>query len=304
MRTPTLFVFLAVVLIAAASLLLHFGHYGLTLFVAIPIFLGAAGAAIVRPATAAGAAGAGVVTCLIASFGLLIFSVEGALCIVMTFPLLLPLGATGGAILFWLTHSKRASAAIMLLPIPLATSLGLDATAKAPLYEVTTSIEINAPAERVWQNVVAFPALASPGEWYFRAGLAYPTRTRIVGEGLGAKRYCDLSTGSAVETVTRWEPGRALEFDVLETPAAMEELSPYGHIEPKHLHGYFVSKHGRFLLTALPGGRTRVEGTSWYQHGLYPAQYWRLWTDATVHKIHARVLNHIRTLSETTRSST
>ena len=45
-------------------------------------------------------------------------------------------------------------------------------------------------------------------------------------------------------------------------------------------------------------GRTRVESTIWYQHGLYPAAYWRLWTDATVHRIHSRVLAHIRNLSE------
>ena len=136
------------------------------------------------------------------------------------------------------------------------------------------------------------------GRVLLQSRVAYPTRTRIVGQGLGAKRFCDLSTGPAVETVTRWEPAHALEFDVTETPAPMEELSPYGHIEPKHLHGYFVSKHGRFVLTALNGGRTRINGTSWYQHGMYPAPYWRLWTDATVHRIHARVLGHIRHLSE------
>ena len=74
----------------------------------------------------------------------------------------------------------------------------------------------------------------------------------------------------------------------------MNELTPYGHIDPKHLHGYFVSEHGQFALTELPGGRTRLEGTTWYKHGLWPAAYWQVWSEAIIHRIHLRVLRHIR----------
>jgi len=48
----------------------------------------------------------------------------------------------------------------------------------------------------------------------------------------------------------------------------------------------------------MPGGRTLLQGTSWYQHGLWPAEYWRWWSDAIIHRIHMRVLNHVRDLSE------
>jgi hypothetical protein len=78
----------------------------------------------------------------------------------------------------------------------------------------------------------------------------------------------------------------------------MEEWSPYQNVLPRHLHGYLVSQNGQFRLTSLPGNRTLLEGTTWYQHGLQPAQYWRLWSDAIIHRIHLRVLNHIRRLSE------
>ena len=69
-------------------------------------------------------------------------------------------------------------------------------------------------------------------------------------------------------------------------------------LHPSHLHGYLVSKKGRFVLTELPNGHTLVEGTSWYQHGLEPGPYWRWWSDAIVHRIHQRVLSHIKHLSE------
>jgi uncharacterized protein YndB with AHSA1/START domain len=214
------------------------------------------------------------------------------ICIVMMLPLSLLFGSLGGLLYLWLSNPSRSMPALAILP------LVFDATAKPPVYEVTTTIEINAPPERVWPHVTAFPALAEPGEWYFKTGLAYPTGTRLIGSGVGATRYCDLSTGPAVETVTRWEPARLLEFEVHSTPAPMVEWSPFRHVEPKHLHGYMVSKRGRFRLIPLAGGHTRLEGTSWYQHGLYPAFYWRIWSDAVAHRIHQRVFHHIQQLAE------
>lgn len=78
----------------------------------------------------------------------------------------------------------------------------------------------------------------------------------------------------------------------------MEEWSPYSHIHPPHLHGFLVSNGGQFLLTPLPNGGTRLEGATWYHHGLWPAAYWRLWSDPIIHQIHMRVLTHIRAEAE------
>jgi hypothetical protein len=78
----------------------------------------------------------------------------------------------------------------------------------------------------------------------------------------------------------------------------MREWTPYEHVDPAHLHGYFVSKAGQFQLTRLANGHTLVEGTSWYQHGLWPAEYWRWWSDAIIRRIHMRVLTHIKALAE------
>ena len=150
----------------------------------------------------------------------------------------------------------------------------------------------------VWQHVVAYADMPEPTEWLFRTGIAYPRRVRLAGAGAGATRFCDFSTGSFVEPITVWEPGRRLEFDVVASAAPMQEWSPYGEIEPAHLHGYFTSRKGRFVLTTLPNGHTLLEGTSWYEHGLEPGAYWRWWSDAIVHRIHRRVLTHIQHLSE------
>jgi hypothetical protein len=185
----------------------------------------------------------------------------------------------------------------LLLPLG-AGVFGWDTHAQPPVFEVRSAIEIAAPPEEVWKHVVKVSDLPEPREWFFRAGIAYPTRARLEGSGPGAIRYCDFSTGPFVEPIEIWDAPRLLQFRVTENPAPMREWTPYADVLPKHLHGYFISKKGQFLLTPLPGRRTLLEGTTWYQNGLWPAEYWRWWSDAIIHRIHLRVLSHIRTLSE------
>ena len=140
--------------------------------------------------------------------------------------------------------------------------------------------------------------LPPPPEWFFRLGIAYPQRARIDGEGVGAVRRCEFSTGPFVEPITVWDEPRRLEFAVTENPPPMHEWSPYRDLTPRHLHGYLVSRQGRFLLTPLAGGRTRLEGTTWYTNRMWPAPYWNLWSDHIIHRIHQRVLIHIQKLAE------
>jgi hypothetical protein len=167
-----------------------------------------------------------------------------------------------------------------------------------PLYEVATSIEIDASPDEVWRHVISFPPLPEPTAWYFRLGIACPQEATIEGSGVGAVRHCIFSTGSFVEPITAWEPGRRLSFDVTEQPSPMTELSPYRHVHPPHLDGYLRSKRGEFRLVALPGGRTRLEGSTWYELEMYPQDYWTLWSDACIKRIHMRVLEHIKQVTE------
>jgi hypothetical protein len=285
------------VLVLAAWLLARSGVYGLSLFLFMPMAFGgfaawAFGAETERTAMLLGAA-AGVA----GSLFFLLAGLEGLICVVMVLPIVIPLGAVGG----WLFHERRFSrngwrAGLLLLVPPF--SLAWDINAATPLFEVRTAIEINAPPEVVWKNVVSFSELPEPDEWYFRVGIAYPKRARIDGSGAGAIRYCEFSTGPFVEPIAVWQEPTLLAFNVTENPPPMEEWSPYQNVTPAHLHGYLVSRKGQFRLTRLANGRTLLEGSTWYQHGLRPAQYWRLWSDAIIHRIHLRVLNHIRGLSE------
>jgi len=165
-------------------------------------------------------------------------------------------------------------------------------------FEVVTALEIDAPPERVWRNVIGFTPLAPPTELAFALGIAYPTGARIEGEGVGAVRHCEFSTGEFLEPITAWEAPTRLAFDVARQPDPMDEWTPYDSIRPPHLTRAFRALRGEFRLVALPGDRTRLEGSTWYALELFPSAYWRWITDGIVHRIHGRVLEHVRALSE------
>jgi hypothetical protein len=286
-------------LIAVAIGLTVVGIYGWALFAVLPLLMGALVERSRPVATRREALVRGGVTAVIGCLFFIVAGLEGLLCMVMSLPLAVPLGMAGSWLSFKLrsTRGGGRTMAMLLLPVG-AGSAGYDVAAVPREYQVTTSIEIAATPDTVWRHVIAYSDLPQPTDWVLRTGIGYPTRVRLQGEGVGATRYCDFSTGSFVEPITVWEPGKRLEFDVVESASPMKEWSPYGEIHPRHLHGYFVSRRGRFVLKALPSGHTLVEGTSWYEHGLEPGPYWRWWTDAVVHRIHRQVLGHIKQLSE------
>lgn len=283
----------------AGLLLMKGGVYGLTLFVVLPLLLGAIVERIMQHESISGAIKAGALAGAIPLLALLLLGAEGLICIAMATPLVIPLAILGASIVHGVRPRggmERQGIALMLV-LPIAT-MGWDLGANPPVYEVHTRVEIAAAPEQVWKYVVSLQDLPAPAEWMFREGIAHPIATQTEGAGVGAKRHCVLSTGDMLEEIEIWDEPRVLRFRVLQTPPPMRELSLYGHVTPRHLSGYYQGKTGEFRLTRLAGNRTMLEGISTYQHGLWPASYWRLWSDEVVHEVHRRVFKRIRDLAE------
>jgi hypothetical protein len=74
----------------------------------------------------------------------------------------------------------------------------------------------------------------------------------------------------------------------------MKEWSPYEIVHAPHVIGSMRSLRGEFRLVPLPGGRTRLEGSTWYRLTLAPNAYWSWFADRIVRAIHDRVLRHVR----------
>ncbi len=283
--------------------------YGWGLFVALPFCLGLFSVLVYSyhvPRTYSSCIAVSLVPIALLGAVLLLVMIEGVICILMAAPFALALAAFGGMLGYamqagyWLHKGTPATLMVVLLFTPAFQGVERWVKPQAETFEVRTAIEVNAPPEKVWNQVVAFAEIPPPTELLFRAGIAYPIRAEISGHGVGAVRHCIFSTGPFAEPIEVWDEPRLLKFGVTANPAPLNELSPYGNIQPAHLHGYFVSKQGEFLLTALPGGRTRLEGATWYQHTMWPAAYWHLWSDYIIHRIHSRVLEHIRAEAEHT----
>ncbi len=235
----------------------------------------------------------------------LILGFEGMICVAMALPLMVPLGIFGGLVAAGVcqqyeppkSHQRGMSALALPLLIG-ALALEPHLLPQPPLREVTSSVVINANQQLVWDLVIAFPRIDAPPTGIFQTGIAYPIAARIEGEGVGAMRYCQFNTGDFVEPITQWEAPHTLAFDVTHNPIPMEEWSFYGPIDTPHLHGVFVSERGRFQLNALPNGQVELVGTTWYRQHIWPQWYWGAISDEIVHRIHLRVLEHIRQTAE------
>ncbi len=282
-----------------------FMDYAFGLFIWLPIVLGASSTLMLgykNPVPASDLRRTAFLTLGVFCLGMLTFAFEGMVCIAMA----LPIGFLFTWVGFWIGNTLLTSRAasntpvamlLLFLSVPLFMGFEYEVRDAPTLRSVVTSVEIAAPPETVWNNVVEFPALPAPTEIVFKTGIAYPMSATIDGHGAGAVRHCNFSTGSFVEPITVWQEPNILRFDVQDQPEPMTEVSPYD-IQPNHLHGFWVSRQGQFLITPMANGHTLLEGTTWYVNKIQPSAYWTLWSDYVVHAIHSRVLNHIKMLCE------
>jgi uncharacterized membrane protein YhaH (DUF805 family) len=283
------------------------GVYSLSLFVGVPFIMGLLAVLFYsyhEPRTYSSCIIVSLTPVLILGAVLLFVAAEGIICIAMAAPIAAALAFLGGSlgysiqITYWTRRGAPFVISAILFVIPAWQHFERVNPPQPQTYEVHSSIIVDAPPELVWKKVVSFSQIPEPKELLFRSGIAYPIRAEITGTGPGAIRRCVFSTGPFVEPIEVWDEPRLLRFGVTENPAPLNELSPYGHIEPAHLHGYFVSHQGQFQLEALPNHQTRITGTTWYTNALWPEQYWHHWSDYIIHRIHMRVLDHIRNESE------
>lgn len=311
-RTGSGAVLVGALLAAAVGVVaIYFGanvlaRYGFGLFLAVPFFTGFLASWALNSGhvqSRANTVGISVLVPIVIGLALIGFRLEGITCLLMAVPLALPFSIAGGLTARYCLSARRApraetsvTACVAILPLLMLGEQAVNL--QPPVRAVTTSITVNAPADVVWKNVIAFPPLAPPNEFLFRSGIAYPIGAQILGSGPGAVRYCRFSTGDFVEPVTVWDENHLLAFDVAQEPPSLHELG-IGPIHTPHVdRNYLRSLRGQFRLIALDNDHTLLEGTTWYQDSFWPQAYWSVLSDAIIHRIHARVLEHVKAHAE------
>jgi len=266
----------------------YFQAYGWTVFTLTPFLLGLIPTLIVgryRGIDKSHSYILGMVTLVIFCFSTLLFALEGVICILMASPIMVLSALIGSRFGFHLIQPTMMKRGYLytLVSLPIAFFI-IDLSASfEELLEVKTSILIEASVDEVWDHVISFGQIDEPTDWLFKTGISYPTDAHIDGEGLGATRYCNFTTGSFVEPITTWQAPFLLQFDVVEQPVPMKEVNPFWEVHPPHLNGYFLSSKGQFELKELENGMTLLEGTTWYQVQIIPVFYWNIWSKYILH---------------------
>ena len=285
------------------SLLSGIGQdYGWGFFVGLPFAMGLSSAVTYghhEKRSVKTCIGIALLTLAFSFFLLLALAIEGILCLFMAAPIALPLAALGGWIGYLIQNRPPRFNPSIALFLATFFLMGFEESTlpQPPLFSVRSEVTVNAPPQKVWSNVVTFSDLPPSDDWLFDLGIACPTCATIEGTGVGAIRYCNFTTGPFVEPITVWDEPHVLAFDVTKQPPPMKELSPYD-IHPPHLDGHLQSKRGEFRLERINGDKTRLIGTTWYKHNMWPAFYWKIWSDFLIGRIHDRVLQHVKNLSE------
>jgi hypothetical protein len=294
---------IGVTLAAVAISTLGFGVYGYGLFVVSPFFIGATTAYFANRKSDVGSGQTARLVLgatALGGIGLVVAALEGLVCILLASPLVAGVAVVGGALgravaVAGNRPARQVAPAFAVLPLVLVLE---HLFVPAASFDTIQSITINAPAETVWQSVLHMDRIDGPLALPFRFGVAYPVRGDVLGEGVGAIRHGEFSTGTAIERVTEWVPNRRLAFVVENDIPAMREMSPYEHVHAPHVIGYFTTRATSFELAPRADGATEVTLRSSHEIRLDPLLYWMPLARWMVAQNNARVLAHIRHQAE------
>lgn len=224
---------------------------------------------------------------VLAAFGSVFVLREGAICLIMASPLLYAMILLG----VFLAHSlleRYGKMSVHLLPLYFLLILGDVLAPQNYQTSVADTVVIKAPPNVVWKYIGTFPRIESaPRPWIFKLGVPPPVQSRLSGQGVGARRECELRGPIIIEEkITRWQPNKRLSFDITRQPQHPEVI------------GHITLQRGQFDLQGNGDGTTTLTGTSWYRLHMYPAAYYDWWAIQVVRGVHWHAFEQIKRCAE------
>jgi hypothetical protein len=200
--------------------------------------------------------------CLILSF---VVGWEGAFCLMFATPVFLIMSSLGGllaklALLFIDRNNagrgpgalKNGISLLLLVLLAPLTSGFVESNLQAPeaSHRVLTQIEIAAPVEVVWSEIIRVRRI-EPSEnqgLFYKLGFPKPIEATLSHEGVGGVRNASFEKGLLfIETVTEWQPQRLLSFRI-QADAHMTRLDPHVVVGGQ----YFDVLQGTYEITPGP----------------------------------------------------
>jgi len=225
---------------------------------------------------------------------------EGAICVIMSAPLLLIMASVGG-LLGGADGSRRPQHAAVIAVLPFLMG-PVEALTKAPVRverNVTETV-IDAPASVVWRHVIEVPEITVQewqGAFYTRIGFPRPLSATLSREGAGGVRRATFAGGVLfLEEVVAWEPERRIAFTI---DAQTDSIPPHTLDQHVTIGGrYFDVLDGEYRLEPLDDARTRVILTSRHRVSTTLNVYTSLWARAIMRSIQGSILDVVKRRAE------
>jgi hypothetical protein len=215
----------------------------------------------------------------------LIFVIEGWACWVMILPVFLITssigGVLGGLLKTWVDKSKLSISVLVFLPLLIGPVESM--IEKIPgTYKAYTFIDIDAPAEKIWDNVTRvreIPEAQDTGYLTKFLGFPRPIKAELNFEGIGAYRKAVFTNGLVFhETVTEYKDNQKMVFRIKAYPHEIPSTTLDEHVV---IGGdYFDVLNGTYELEKLPNGKHRLHLYSYFKMNTtfnFYAGWWGKW---------------------------
>jgi len=221
---------------------------------------------------------------------------EGSICIVMVLPAFMLCASIGGVVAGYINRrlAKRASTTLLsvaLLPLLLAP-LEMHFLHLTKTYDITSDIEINAPVDVVWQQLVSVSDIHKdeiPFSFTHLIGVPRPVKASMDGNDVGAVRTSLWELGVTFnEVITVWQPNKTMAyiFDIDPEKIPDDILDQHVKLGGK----YFAPLAGRYDISVNSEGNTVLSLTTTLQDNTNFGMYSRVWGEIIFQDFHHSLL--------------
>jgi hypothetical protein len=215
----------------------------------------------------------------------LTLSIEGWACWFMILPVFLIASSFGGLLGGYLKIRKRNDrlkiSFLVFLPLFIGPIESMIETIPGT-YKANTYIDINAPAEKIWDNVTRvneIPIEHDKGYLTRILGFPRPVKAELNFEGVGAYREAIFTKGLIFhETVTEYKDNEKMVFTIKAYPQEIPSTTLDDHVV---IGGdYFDVLNGTYEIEKLPNGLNRLHLYSHFKMNTtfnFYAGWWGKW---------------------------
>lgn len=215
----------------------------------------------------------------------LMLVIEGWACWVMILPVFMIAssvgGIIGGLLKSWIDKSKLQISFLVFLPLFIGPIESMIETIPGT-YKAYTFIDIDAPAEKIWDNVTRvreIPEAQDTGYLTKFLGFPRPIKAELDFEGVGAYREAVFTNGLVFhETVTEYTDNKKMVFNIKAYPHEIPSTTLDEHVV---IGGdYFDVLNGTYELEKLANGKHRLHLYSHFKMNTtfnFYAGWWGKW---------------------------